>query len=117
MGVSLVRRMGSSLSYVGAFAGGLRFCQRTASADVAESVRPSKWTDSRVRMEFWGRQSACSCLGHIVPVLDGATTGQSGPALPGTVLSGIDVEFQLVGQPQGSARQECFRWRIPRTGQ
>ena len=40
-----------------------------------------------------------------------------GSSLPGAVVPGIDAEFQLVGQPQGSFRKERLRRRISRAGQ
>ena len=40
------------------------------------------------------------------------TAGPGGPAVPGTLVSGIDAELQLVGQSQGSCRAQRLRRRL-----
>ena len=46
-----------------------------------------------------------------------AVAGPGGPSLPGTVLSGPDAEFQLVGEPEGPLRAQCLCRGISGTGQ
>ena len=45
---------------------------------------------------------------------DGAEPRPGGPAVPGTIVSGVDAELQLVGQPQGSCRAQRVRRGLSR---
>ena len=47
----------------------------------------------------------------------GADPRPGGPAFPGTIVSGVDAELQLVGQPQGPRRAQRVRRGISRSGQ
>ena len=57
-----------------------------------------------LRVELQRRESAGTCLGDAVSLQHRDGVGPRRPALPGALLPGIDAEFQLVGQPQRSAR-------------
>ena len=104
VGVSLVRGVGPGLPHARPGAGGFRFRQGTAPADAAQSLRPPQRADSRLRVELQRRESAGARLGHAVPLQNGADARPRRPPFPGAVVSGVDAEFQLVGQPQGSRR-------------
>ena len=53
----------------------------------------------------------------LIPLQNGADARPGGPAFPGTIVSGIDAELQLVGQPQGSRRAQRVRRGISRSRQ
>ena len=78
---------------------------------------PPQRADSRLRVELQRCQSAGARLGHSLPLQSRAHARQVGSAFPRTVVSGIDAELQLVGQPQGPAGTQRFRRRISRSGQ
>lgn len=96
--------------------GGFRFREGAVAPDVAQSVLPSEWTDSRLRMELQRRQSAGACLGHVVALQVRKAARAGGSRFPGESLSRPDAEFQLVGQPQGPDRTQCIRRRFPGPG-
>ena len=102
VGVSLVCGLGPGVSHDCAVAGGFRFRQGPAPADAAQSLCPPQWADSRLRVELQRCESAGARLGHALPLQDGADPRPGGPSFPGTIVSGVDAEFQLVGQSEGS---------------
>ncbi len=65
-----------------------------------------------LRVELQRRQSTGARVGHAVVVQVREAARPGGPALPGTLVSGIDAELQLVGQSQGPFRAQCLRRRL-----
>src|SRR5262245_3832685 len=64
-------------------------------------------------MELQRRESSGARLGHVVPVQNGTESGTGGPAAPGTLVSWTAAELQLVGESEGSVREERRRGWIP----
>ena len=118
MGVSLVRGLGLGLS-----SGHARLSRsggRQASADPARPIlvhapqRPA----ARLRMELQRRQSARAGLGRAAPLRDGAAAqGQGRPQVSRAGLHQAAAQLHLVGEPQGSARPQRLRRRLPWHGQ
>ena len=101
VGVSVVCGLGPGLPHALPVTGGFRFRQGAASAHAAQSLFPPQRADSRLRVELQRRESPGARLGHALPLQNGADAGPGGPSFPGTVLSGVDAELQLVGEPEG----------------
>ena len=53
----------------------------------------------------------------LLTLQDGTEPRPGGPSFPGTGVSGLDAEFQLVGQSKGSCRAQRLRGRVPRSRQ
>ena len=70
-----------------------------------------------LRVELQRRQSAGARLGHALAVQVRAAAGPGGPAVPGALVSGVDAELQLVGEPQGPCRAQRLRRRLSGAGQ
>ena len=77
-----------------------------------ESLCPPQRADSRLRVELRRCESPGARLGHALPLQSGADARPGGPALPGTIVSGADDQFQLVGQSEGPCRPQRVRRRI-----
>ena len=97
--------------------GGFRFRQGAAAADAAQSLFPPQRADSRLRVELQRRESPGARLGHALAVQIRADAGPGGPSFPGTIVSGVDAELQLVGEPQGPRRAQRLRRGLSGTGQ
>ena len=70
-------------------------------------VPASDRSDSGLRVELQRCQPARPCLGHDIPVPDGAgSQGRRRSGVPQTVFCKADAELQLVGEPQRPLRQE-----------
>ena len=104
VGVSVVCGLGPGLPHDLPVAGGFRFRQGAAAADAAQPLLPPQRADSRLRVELQRRESPGARLGHALAVQVREAAGPGGPAVPGTIVSGIDAELQLVGEPEGSCR-------------
>src|SRR5215813_1288925 len=68
-------------------------------------------------MELQRRKSTGARMGYLVLVQHRERTGTIGPAFFRTLFPRLDAELQLVGKPEGSRWQECFRRRFSWAGQ
>ena len=118
VGISLVRRLGSGISHDRAVDRRHRFRQAAARPAARPGLPASDRSDPGLRVELQRRQSAGAGLGHDLSLPDGAgAAGQDRSRFPEAGLWQADLEFRLVGEPQGPLRQEPVRGRISRTGQ
>ena len=102
VGVSVVCGLGPGVPHDLTCPGGFRFRQGAAAADAAQSVLSPQRPDPGLRVELQRRQSAGACLCDALALQIREAAGSGRPAIPGTLVSGADAEFQLVGQSQGS---------------
>src|ERR1700756_2030349 len=68
-------------------------------------------------MELRRRKPSGARMGDAIPLQNRDRAGPRGHSLLGTLLPGTDVEFQLVGKPQGPARTQRLRRWVPWAGQ
>ena len=118
VGVPVVRGVGSGVPRRRAVDRGHRLRQVAARADAARDVPASERADAGVRVELLRRQPAGARVGDDLPAPHRA--GAARPRrhrLPEAIVRQAARELHLVGQPQGSVRQERVRRRLPRPRQ
>ena len=88
-----------------------------SSTHAAGAVPPPQWPAAGLRVELRRRQPASPCVGHRVRASDLAHGGRRGPGLPGGLVPEAAAQLHLVGEPQGSGRQQRVPGRVPGPGQ
>src|ERR1700683_2796892 len=113
MGVPVVRILGLGVPLCVDGAGGSGFRKGTAHSVFARMVHAPERRDTRLRMEFFGCESARACLGGLARLQDrGARQRESGSSISRACVSQAAAEFHLVGESQGPAGKERVRGRI-----
>src|SRR6266481_9398468 len=109
MGVSLVRRLGSRISYDSVCLDRSGLCETSTGAFVAGMVPVAQRPVAGLRMGIQRRESAGPSLGRISRFQDRQENfGKSGLRIPGIGVSQAADEFHLVGESKGLAGQQYF---------
>ena len=94
------------------------FAKEQLVADVARVVHASQRPTPGLRMGFWGRKPAGTCVGRMACVSHrGAPQRRGRHPLSGVGVSQTALELYLVGQPERLRWLERFRRRVPWSGQ
>ncbi len=114
VGVPLVRRMGSRVPLRGPRAHRSGGGEAPAPAHGPRVVHASERAAPGLRVELRRRESARRGVGGARRVPD---RRRDRPRVPGARLPQAPDQLHLVGEPQGRARRQHFRGRLPRSGQ
>ncbi len=118
VGVPVVRRLGPRLPLRAAVTRGRRLRQGPDRAPARHQVPAPQRPDPGVRVELQRRQPPRDRVGRAVRLrARGRDPGRGRPRVPGTRVRAAADELHVVGQPQGSRRQQPLPGRVPRPRQ
>src|SRR5216117_3667632 len=118
VGVSLVRGLGPGLPRPCPESGRRELRQAAARPHAPRELPAPQRPAPRLRVELRRREPSCACLVHHLhlPAGEGPARARR-PRLARARVPQAPAELHLVGEPQGSRRQQRLRGRLPRTRQ
>src|SRR4030095_14991673 len=114
MGIPMVRGLGSGVSHDPILAARPGLCERATPAFPARMVHASERANSRVRMEFFRRESAGPRVGLLAHLQNQCAGWKTRHAFPRALFSKTAAQLYVVGESQGYQGQTPLRRRLSR---
>ena len=117
LGVPVVRGVGPRLPHAAVLRGGSDLREGAARPAPARMVHAPQRPPAGVRVGVLGRQPARARLGLLAGLQEDGAAGPARRRVPQARLPQAAAQLHLVGEPEGSRREEPLLRRLPRAGQ